>query len=161
MKNILIPTDFNTESLSCINDLCRQYENGQFQLTFIHLFKISDSISELLMLSRRNKEYEYVSDDFYATCEQLKQQHPQIRGIKVDFFYGSTLGMFKNYLEAHSIDAVLDLDKCSLRPLNKLSVNPEHLIQKCGLEILRVQPQPVAAQTEKRYAREALLQEAV
>jgi hypothetical protein len=159
MKNILIPTDFNVDALTCINDLCRQHEDSRFQLTFIHLFKISDSITDLLMLSRRNKEYEFVSDEFYQACEDLKARFPQIAGLKVDFFYGSTLGMFKNYLEAHSIDAVLDLKNCSLKPLNKMSVHPEGLIQKCGLEVIRIQPQ--VQQTSRAYVTKELLQEAV
>jgi hypothetical protein len=159
MKNILIPTDFNVDALTCINDLCRQHEDSRIQLTFIHLFKISDSITDLLMLSRRNKEYEYVSDAFYKACDELKAKFPQIAGLKVDFFYGSTLGMFRNYLEAHGIDAVLDLKNCSLRPLNKMSVHPEGLIQKCGLNVIRIQPR--VQQRSRAYATEEHLQEAV
>lgn len=159
MKNILIPTDFNIESLNCIKDLCRQDEDSRFQLTFIHLFKISDSITDLLMLSRRNKEYEYVSDDFYKACEALKANFPQIAAVRVDFFYGSTLGMFRNYLEGNGIDAVLELKNCSLKPLNKMSVHPEGLVQKCGLDVIRIQPQ--VQQRARAYAVEELLQEAV
>ena len=141
MKNILIPTDFSIASLECIHDLCQQYEGKSFRLIFIHLFKISDSITELLLLSKRNREYEYVSDEFYKGCENIKDKYPQVETIKVDFFYGSTLSMFRNYLEAHCINAVLELKSCSLQPLNKMSVNPETLIQKCGLEIVRIQPE--------------------
>jgi hypothetical protein len=159
MKNILIPTDFNVNSLTCIKDLCRQYEDSRIQLTFIHLFKISDSITDLLMLSRRNKEYDFVSDEFYQACESLKARFPQLVSVKVDFFYGSTLGMFRNYLEAHDIDGVLDLKNCSLQPLNKMSVNPEGLIQRCGLDVIKIKPQ--AQQAQPAYVAEELLQEAV
>jgi len=162
MKNILIPTDFNVDALACIQDLCRQHENSRIQLIFIHFFKLSDSITDLLMLSRRNKEYDYVSDEFYAACETLKSKFPQLAAVKVDFFYGSTLGMFRNYLEAHAIDAVLDLKNCSLKPLNKMSVHPEGLIQKCGLDVVRIQPLATQVQqVQRRYVAEELLQEAV
>lgn len=160
MKNILIPTDFNTGSLACIRDLCRQNQNTDLQLTFVHLFKISDSISDLLMLSRRNREYEYISDEFYQTCENIKAAFPHVKAIKIDFFYGSTLSMFRNYLEGHLIDSVLDLKNCSLRPLNKLSVDPQHLISKCGLEIIRIKPEAKEEST-RRYVAEAQLTEAI
>ena len=158
MKNILIPTDFNVNALTCIEELCQQHESSRFRLTFIHLFKISDSITELLMLSRRNREYDYVSDQFYQATERLKAKYPQIENVKVDFFYGSTLSMFRNYLEAHTIDAVLDLKHCSLKPLNKMSVNPEHLIQKCGLEVFSLEGR---TQTSVRMPVQEQLQEAV
>jgi hypothetical protein len=158
MKNILIPTDFNVSALACIENLCKQHENSRFQLIFIHLFKISDSITELLMLSRRNREYDYVSDEFYQACEKIKAEFPQIEHIKVDFFYGSTLSMFRNYLEAQDVDAVLDLKHCSLKPLNKMSVNPEGLIQKCGLEVLHLQ---AVQKSPNRVPAKEQLQEAV
>jgi hypothetical protein len=141
MKNILIPTDFNTGSLSCISDLCRQNQDDNLQLTFIHFFKISDSISDLLMLSRRCREYEHIGDDFYEICEQLKANYPQVKSIKIEFFYGSTLKTLKIFLEEHSINAVLDLTHCSLKPLNKLSLDPHHLIAKCGLEVIKITPE--------------------
>jgi hypothetical protein len=158
MKNILIPTDFNVNALTCIENLCEQHENTRFQLIFIHLFKISDSITDLLMLSRRNRDYDYVSNHFYQACERIKAAYPQVESIKVDFFYGSTLSMFRNYLEAQGIDAVLDLKHCSLKPLNKMSVNPEGLIQKCGLEVLHLQ---AARKAAVRVPAQEQLQEAV
>lgn len=158
MKTIVIPTDFNPKALNCIETLCKQQPGTPLRLIFIHLFKMSDSITELLLLSRRNKEYDYVGDGFYATCEALRSRYPQIEEIKVDFFYGSTLSMFRNYLEAHGITAVLDLEACSLQPLNRMSVNPESLFQKCGLEVVRLQP---IRETTKIYKQEPLLEEVV
>ncbi len=158
MKTIVIPTDFNLKSLTCIETLCKQEPETQFRLIFIHLFKMSDSITELLLLSRRNKEYDYVGEDFYAACEALRLRFPQVADIKVDFFYGSTLSMFRNYLEAHGITAVLDLKACSLKPLNRMSVNPESLFQRCGLDVIALQP---VKETSKIYKQEMLLEEAV
>ncbi len=158
MKNILIPTDFNVNALTCIENLCEQHENTRFQLIFIHLFKISDSITDLLMLSRRNRDYDYVSNHFYQACERIKAAYPQVESIKVDFFYGSTLSTFRNYLEAQDVDAVLDLKHCSLKPLNKMSVNPEGLIQKCGLKVLHLQ---AARKAAVRVPAQEQLQEAV
>jgi hypothetical protein len=141
MRNILIPTDFNTTSLACISDLCRQNQDNDLQLTFIHFFKISDSISDLLMLSRRSREYEHICDEFYEMCEELKATYPQVKSIKIEFFYGSTLKTLKIFLEQHLINAVLDLNCCSLKPLNKLSLNPQPLITRSGLEVIKITPE--------------------
>lgn len=159
MKNILIPTDFNTASLACISDLCKQNQDNDIQLIFIHFFKISDSISDLLMLSRRSREYEHISDEFYEICEELKANHPQIKAIKIEFFYGSTLKTLKIYLEEHLVNAVLDLNHCSLKPLNKLSVDPHHLIAKSGLEVIKINP--ALKEPSKRTVNSAHLTEAV
>jgi hypothetical protein len=140
MKSILIPTDFKIASLTCIPDLCQQLKDEALNLVFIHLFKVSDSITDLLMLNRRNREYEYISDDFYLQCENIKASFPQVKHIKIDFFYGSTIAMFRNYLEGNGIDCVLDLAHCSAQPLNKQSVNPMVLIQKSGLRTLTIKP---------------------
>jgi len=159
MKNILIPTDFNPASLACISDLCRQNQDHDLQLIFIHFFKISDSISELLMLSRRNREYEYITDEFYHTCDSLKATFPHVKAIKIEFFYGSTLRILKVYLEENLINAVLDLKNCSLKPLNKLSVNPHHLIGKSGLEVIEITPE--LSSSTNNYVFEQQLTEAV
>lgn len=148
MQTILIPTDFSLSSLDCIPDLCKQ-QNNELNLVFVHMFKLSDSMSDLLMLSRRSREYEYISDGFYQQCEVLKSKFPQIRKISIEFFYGSTLGMFRNFLEAHEVDTVLDAANCSCSKLNKSSVDPVQLIKKCGLPALTVvktttKPLPVA-----------------
>jgi hypothetical protein len=140
MKNILIPTDFNTATFTAISELCKQ-EDHDLKLIFVHQFKISDSIGDLLMLSRRNREYEHVSDEFYQECERLKATFPHVKSIKIEFFYGSTLRVFRNYLETHLVDAVFDLKNCSFTPLNKLSVDPTMLINKSGLEVIRLKTQ--------------------
>jgi len=157
MKNILIPTNFRLESLNSVKELCRQTEGENLQLVFVHLFKISDSISDLLMLNRRNREYEYISDAFYAQCEQIKATFPQIKHIKIDFFYGSRLAMFRNYLEAHQINYVLDPVHCNVQPLNRLSVDPQILIERSGLKVLTIKPKEMRAVNPGQIHEEVLV----
>ena len=166
MQTILVPTDFKLSSLDCIPSLCEQTDGKDISLVFMHMFKLSDSIGDLLMLSRRSKEYEHVSDEFYQRCEALKAEFPQIKSLKIDFFYGNTLIMFRNYLEAHCIDEVLDLNLCSTDSLNKSSLDPAMLIKKCGLSTLKINPmrpmRPVQVTTPERLEvlEEELLKEA-
>ncbi|MCD8741474.1 hypothetical protein LT679_12735 [Mucilaginibacter roseus] len=140
MQTILIPTDFNTEALKAVPLVCEQMKGEPLNFIFMHMFKLSDSITDLLMLSRRSREYEQVSDAFYNGCTALKKEYPQIGAIKVEFLYGSTLSMFKAFLEANAVNQVLDLKHCYAGKINKASIDPAILIQKSGLPVLPIKP---------------------
>lgn len=139
MKSILIPTDFNLSALDCIPQLCRQFKEEKVSFFFVHMFKLSDSISDLLMLSRRSREFEQVDEEFYNKCAELKREYAQIECLKVEFLYGSTLSMFKNFLEENEINAVLDPESCTVNKINKSSVDPKVLIAKSGLPVVKVE----------------------
>ena len=138
MKTILIPTDFSTAAFSCIPALCNQYKTERLQLVFVHMFRLSDSISDLLMLSRRNKEYGYIPEDFFQQCHNIKEQFPQLDTVKIEFFYGSTLANFREFLTAHNVTHLLSPENCSFSKLNALSVEPSTLLDKTGLPIIRI-----------------------
>lgn len=137
MQTILIPTDFNLTALDCVESIC-QNSDQEINLIYIHMIKLSDSITDLLMLSRRTREAESISPDFYKRAIELRRQYPQIKNIRAEFFYGSTLSMFRNFLEANEVDAVLNPDNCSLSRLHPSSVDPVALINKSGLPVVSV-----------------------
>lgn len=137
MKTILVPTDFSAQAFKCIPSLCKQLQGEKLSIVFIHLFKLSDSISDLLLLSRRSKEYEHVSNDFYKQCEEIKTVYPSIKAIRIEFFYGSTLSRFKNFIEANEIDFILHPADCSISKLNKSSIDPSVLMDRCSVPLLR------------------------
>lgn len=137
MQNILIPTNFSVQSLDCISALCEQHAGNPLRLVFVHMFKLSDSIGDLLMLSRRNKEYSYIGNDFYEGCNALKNTHANLI-IKIDFFYGSSMANFRDFLEANEIDAVLEPSKCMLNKLNPLSADPLLFINKSRIPIVSI-----------------------
>lgn len=138
MKTILIPTDFSQRSLDCIPSLCSQYDTQKVSFVFVHMFKLSDSIGDLLMLSRRSREFENISDDFYNKCTTYKAQLPNIEVIKIEFFYGSTISMFRNFLENHEVDCVLNPADCSCSKINKSSIDPAILIEKSALPVISI-----------------------
>lgn len=135
MKTILVPTDFSPSALDCIPALAAQYDTQKVSFVFVHMFKLSDSIGDLLMLSRRSREFEYISDEFYNSCTAYKSQYQNIEAIKIEFFYGSTVSMFKNFLEANDVDCVLNLADCSCEKINKSSIDPATLINRSGLPV--------------------------
>jgi hypothetical protein len=136
MKNILIPTDYQASSLDCIHAVCRQFREEDLSLVFVHVFKLTDSFSDVITLSRRSREYEKVSDEFYRYCNVLRAQYPQIRNIKIDFLYGSKLSMFKQFIEHNEIDVVLNTEGCAFTPIHQSSVDPALLIERSGLHVI-------------------------
>lgn len=155
MQTVLIPTDFSVSAPDCIPALCNQFRQQDLSLVFVHLFKLSDSESELLILSRRSKEFELVTDEFQSRCLELKRKYRQIQSLRVEFFYGNTMQTFKNFLEGNCIDYILHPADCKVSKLNKYSIDPVTLVHKCGLpftgRILRAETirmkQPVEAAT--------------
>lgn len=146
MQTILIPTDFSASTFDCMPPLCAQNHSEELTLVFVHLFKLSDSIGDLLMLSRRSREYEYVGDAFYQQCEALKVQYPNIKSIKIEFFYGSTVVLFKEFLEFHEITGILHTSNCSWSSINSASINPNVLAHKLGLPDVLIRRRPAGIQ---------------
>ncbi|WP_129714029.1 hypothetical protein [Pedobacter sp. SYP-B3415] len=160
MQTVLIPTDFNQAALVCIPNICHQFPGQRLRFVFVHLFKLSESISDLLMLARRNREYDYVSDAFYEELTALQKQFIQIDSMRIDFFYGSTVSMFRNFLETHEVTHILDPSDCRLSMLNKSSIDPGPLMARCGLPLLTLVEMP-AANTETHDIKKTELAEAI
>ena len=145
MKNLLIPSDFSTKSLDCIKDLLYTYRNEKINILLVHVFLMSDSISDLMLLSRRRKEYDFISPEFWNHCKQLEYEHwPQINSIRVECFYGSTVAVFKHFLEGQNIDVIVYPQHYQFRKLSKMSLDPARLIARSGLEVKLLTSEAVA-----------------
>ena len=136
MKTVLIPTDFNLKSLNILEALVQQ-QTEKMNVIFLHAFKLSDSITDMLMLSRRSRDYENVSDEFYNALNQFKSKYPaQLNCIGIEYFYGSTVAAFKNFLEAFDVDLIAYLKNYNFKPINKYSIDPKFLTERSGCEVL-------------------------
>ncbi|RNL54106.1 hypothetical protein [Pedobacter jejuensis] len=139
MKTVLIPTDFNLESTKAIDALVQNLEGEKLNLIFVHAFKLSDSITDMLMLSRRSRDYENVSDEFYSLLNEYKNKYQgNINTIGIEYFYGSTVAAFKNFLEAFDVDAIAFLKDYKFTPINKYSINPKYLGERSGCKVLNL-----------------------
>jgi len=167
MKTVLIPTDYRTESLQYIPQLLSKFYPEEVDIVMVHLMSVTDCVRELLMLSRRCAEYKHISDDFYKGCIELKNQYPeQLNTIRLEFFYGNTSVAFRNFIELHNIDAVLELPAYNFKMLNKTSINPNEMIARCGKKITKISAaelikKPAAAKLEvvRETEQEAMLAE--
>lgn len=136
MKKILIPTDFNKESIKIIDALVQAYPGEKFTVIFTHAFKLSDSITDMLMLKRRSKDHENVSLEFYQAMDARQGKYENISGIGIEYFYGSTVSTFKNFIDALNISAIAYPLAYNFTPLNKYSIDPKYLTQRAGIEVI-------------------------
>lgn len=139
MKTVLVPTDFNLESTKIIDALIQNQPNEKLNIIFLHAFKLSDSITDMLMLSRRSRDYENVSDEFYQTINQYRERFPnQVATTGVEYFYGSTVAAFKNFIEAFDVDFIAYPNAYNFCPINKYSINPKFLTERSGCAVLEL-----------------------
>jgi hypothetical protein len=142
MKTLLIPTDFTQQSIQGIPALGRQFYPQKVNVVLVHMLKITDDIGELLMLSRRTVEYRHIPDNFYLRCRELENKYNYlINKISITFFYGSTVAVFNNFLEANEIDAIVSPHD-NYQLLFKNSIDPAVLIAKSGIEVVPVPTTP-------------------
>ncbi|PWS28319.1 hypothetical protein DHW03_00220 [Pedobacter yonginense] len=139
MKTILIPTDFNLESTKIIDALVQNQPNETLTLIFVHAFKLSDSITDMLMLSRRSRDYENVSDAFYQSLNEKKAHYAQhLNKIGIEYFYGSTVSAFKNFLDTFEVDCIAYPKNYNFSPINKFSIDPKFLTERAGCESIQI-----------------------
>ena len=137
MKTVLVPTDFNLESTKIIDALVQAQPNEVLNIIFLHAFKLSDSITDMLMLSRRSRDYENVSDEFYQKLDDYKKRYPtHIAHIGIEYFYGSTVSAFKNFIEALAVDCIAYPKEYNFKALNKYSIDPKYLTERSGCEVV-------------------------
>ena len=139
MKTILIPTDFNTESVKIIDAIVLMNKPENVGLIFMHAFGLSDSISDMLMLSRRSRDYEIISEEFYIQMELYRQKYPNhIQFIGIEYFYGNTVAAFKNFIEGVNADCIAYPKEYNFKSINKFSIDPSTLTKRCGCEVFEV-----------------------
>ena len=151
MKTVLIPTDFKVESLRIIDSLVFTNKPENVTIIFMHAFKLSDSITDLLMLSRRSREYEDVPDEFYQQIEVYKSKYSNhIKFVAIEYFYGGTVAAFNNFIEGLNADCIAYTKSYQFHPINKYSIDPGLLTKRCCCEVIELDIQEYSKE-EKLY----------
>lgn len=136
MKTIIIPSDFSIESIQVAETVVRNAKE-EVRILFIHMFHVADDIQDLLFSNYRKKEYEFVSDEFRHECDMLKNVYTgRLKSITIEFFYGSKLAVFKNFLDYNNADFIAYSKSYGMPKLGKSSIEALPVIQKCGLPLI-------------------------
>ncbi len=122
MKHILIPTDFTIKSLKLIRAAVDRFPGEALHITLVHALEPDNSISGLLMMSKRLSVHQLCPQEFTEACEVLRNKYTSVvQRIKVEFYYGATKAYLRNFLEARNIDAVLLAKDYTLKKPSKSS----------------------------------------
>lgn len=138
MRTILIPTDFNAHSVARTAVILGNFNNEKIRILFFHAYKLTDSISDLLMLRRRTTEYGQIPNAFHDACYQFRADHAEhIYTIGIEYFYGSTMAAFRNFLEANEVDAIFYPEDYNFLKITKYSIDPALFLKKSGLPLIK------------------------
>ncbi|MBB5636214.1 hypothetical protein HDF26_003328 [Pedobacter cryoconitis] len=155
MKTILIPTDFNETSVYLTEDILKNFKSEPVKIIFFHAYKLTDSISDLLMLSRRSTEYGQIPESFHKACYDFKKKYAEkVSAVGIEYFYGSTMAAFRNFAEANEVDFIYCPVTYSFRPISKYSINPDVFLNKSGIPVIDVVQDEPSVKTNKKIALE-------
>lgn len=109
MKNVIIPTDFSIKSLKLIHAAVSRFGNeGPLNITLVHALTPDNSISGLLMLTKRLDVSKLLNEDFNAACEVIRNKYgAAIHKLKVECYYGTSRQYMRAFLESRNIDAII------------------------------------------------------
>jgi hypothetical protein len=136
MKTIIIPSDFSIDSIQVAETVVRNAKE-EVKILFIHLFHVADDIQDLLFSNYRKKEYEFVSDEFRHECDMLKNVYAgKLKSVTIEFFYGSKLAVFKNFLDYNKADFIAYSKSYGIPKLSKSSIDALPVVLKSGLPLI-------------------------
>lgn len=140
-KNVLIPTDFQMDSLNTIKKVAHDLkEDDTATITLLHGYYLSDSITDLLFHSKRDVLNQIVPAEFFEGCEVLKNKYAsKLSHIKIDLFHGLNKRSFKSYIKSNSIDNVYIPMGLNAKKATKRSFDLIPYINKCCDIISHVQ----------------------
>ncbi|MEH6308120.1 hypothetical protein RYH73_20860 [Olivibacter sp. CPCC 100613] len=131
MKKILIPTDFSGKSLDILTDYLLSSNENKVSVLFFSVVKLSDSITDLLLLSKRTKEIELIPKSFENYCNCIQNEFERIEDVRFEYFYGNTIALFRNFLDANCIDEIVYDPAIKLQMVTRVSANPIEMIERC------------------------------
>lgn len=159
MKKILIPTDFSIASLNVVHSTIAHFHDEPLDIVLFHSVFVSDSINDLLFMTKKINST-YITQDYTYACEILKKKYAsRIKDIKTVFFYGCSVAVFNNFIEGNGVDCIVYNDQYKYRETYRHSINPIPLIKKsaCKVITLAVEQRETEKITEKETLSDLLL----
>jgi hypothetical protein len=145
IKNILIPTNLTVGSLSVVQYALNQFKGYAFNITLLHVLPVPDSISELLMLSRKSDENEHIPADFHEAIQRLTLLFPlRISSINIEHQYGLSTSILSQIIEAKEIDLILHCKTAFKSPTHHDEQKLLKLLDESAYPVVYVPEVPMA-----------------
>ncbi len=137
-KRILIPVDFNVESLITLKKAIDKLGDIEIEAVLLYSEYLTDSISELLLYSPKEKKSKLIPALFHEALTILKNRYEKnLISVSVEFFHGYGTNAFKNLLEGNRIDIIYIPSDYKLK-LSKNSFDPLPIIRKSQIPFQEV-----------------------
>jgi len=157
-RTILIPTDFTIESLKPFKEAIKSLEIGSVNVVFLHCVHLSDSIVELLFLSKKELTDSLLNADFLEACKVLQQRYAaRVNSTRIELFMGGTQHGFDDFLAGNRIEEIYMLKDYVYKLASKRSFSPEPYLKKCKVPLVEVIWEPSAKVPEKNTLAEIFL----
>jgi hypothetical protein len=137
-KNILIPTDFEIESLNVLKQALIQNTENELNVILIHGCFLSDSISDLMFYSPQKIIQSLSQPSFHEAVSILKNRFSQnLYNVQIELFHGLNQSAFRNFIQAKKIGTAYIPEKYIFKP-HKNSFDVIRYINNSSLSITKV-----------------------
>ncbi|UCS91738.1 hypothetical protein KZP23_13390 [Echinicola marina] len=138
-KTILIPTDFSVKSLNIVKSALSINGDCELRILMVHGLELPDSMTDLLLFSKKKLLEELETDEFRASCQMLISKYDlNLIELSVDIFSGYNRRAFENYLEANEVDEIYALTDHEFSPKHKRSFDLMPFINKSSTHLIKV-----------------------
>ncbi len=135
MTNVLLPTDFSTDSIATLNGAVKAIP-GKLNIFLFHAFDIPDSLIDAMQRAGKRGHSELITEALRMKCKQVKAANPNICNISFRVMYGTTATAFKNFAEANKIDIIYIPKGHKFAAVVRESVNYDRMFKKSGIQIV-------------------------
>ena len=137
-KRILIPTDFNVESLNTMKRALERVDDGDVEVILFYSEYLSDSITEMLFYNPEKRLNELITPVFEEALTILVNRYEKLcLSVNIELFHYNNGPAFKNYVEAKSIDLVFIPKNYTLSPL-KNGFDPIPVMKEANVPLKEV-----------------------
>lgn len=150
-KTIVIPTDFSVESLNVLKTLLNESEHlYNYDIIMLHGMHLSDSITDLMFMSRTKVCRELSNPAFEEACTVIRNKYGSlIHSLRKDIFTGLTQAAFDSYLEANKVNDIYVPTGKKMKFSNKRSFDIMPFVYQSTAMIHEVEYQTENALPEK------------
>lgn len=137
MRNVLIPTDFSINSLQLVERTIAALDDQTANIILFHAFDMTCNAPDRLGNGTRIPYAHLLTDEFRNACKRIKTSNARvIQNINIRHMYGTTVAMFRNFIDANDIDMIICPDHFIFNAVTAQSVNPVKLFRKSGIPVI-------------------------
>lgn len=140
METILIPIDFNVESLLTLRIALNHHSEGKINVILMYSESLSDSIADLLFYNPQKTIKSLISPDFEEALSIIKNRYETtVHHIRIELFHGYNSNALKRFIEAKGVSYIYLPKNYQLKPPKKNGFDPINLFKKSKINFKEIE----------------------